>query len=43
MNEDDKRIFFLIIKSPIKVHLNHLIAKSFNNIGSLLAIVKPFT
>jgi hypothetical protein len=44
MSKDAKRSLFLVIRLFAKVHLNCLIAKSFNNIGRprVLAIVKPF-
>jgi hypothetical protein len=42
MNEVAKKIFFLDINSPTKVHFNYLIARSFNNIGRFFVIIKPF-
>jgi len=42
MNEVAKKTFFLAIKSPTKVHFNCLIARSFNNIGRVFVIIKPF-
>jgi hypothetical protein len=42
MSKDAKGGGSLAIKSPTKVHLNHLIVKSFNNIENVITIVKPF-
>jgi hypothetical protein len=41
MNKDAKRASFMTVKSHVNVHFNHLIAKSFNNIGRILAIINP--
>jgi hypothetical protein len=42
MNKDAKGGGSLAIRSPTTGHLNHLIVKSFNNIESVITIVKPF-
>jgi hypothetical protein len=40
MGWDANGTFYLVVKLFAKLHLNHLITISFNNIGRVLAIVK---
>jgi hypothetical protein len=42
MSKDAKGGGSLAVRSPTKVHLNHLIVKSFNNIKNVITIVKLF-